>query len=257
MSILLKEKIFFDGQSYFDCLINDIKKSEKSIDLETYIFTLDQLGKTIISELTNAANRGIKVRVLVDGAGTSQWNSSQIKELEKTGAQTRIFHPFPWRLWQWSRSFVKASFILKAIYLLLKINSRNHRKICIIDEKIAYVGSCNVSKSHLSKKQNGSGWRDTGVRLTNTNLEELTIAFDAVWNHVPIHDRIRQIFKHIYTDPIIRLNNSRHRRRILHKNLIRRIRKCKKRIWITNAYFVPDNVLLKALIESARAGRLG
>lgn len=255
MENINEEQVFFVGNDYFSMLVSDIDRAQKTIELETYIFEFDQLGRKIITALTHAAKRGVVVRVLVDGAGTPQWGDSYaVKGLEHAGAETRVFHPFPWRLWQWSRSRVQAPSLVKAIYLLLKINSRNHRKVCVIDKKIAYIGSFNISQQHLGKDQNGDGWRDTGIRLEHIDLKDLSQAFDAVWAHLPIQERIRHFFRHIRTNPIIRLNNTWHRRRILYKNLLQRIRSCKKRIWITNAYFVPDNLLLRRLKEAARSG---
>jgi cardiolipin synthase A/B len=206
-----EEQIFFAGQDYFDRLIEDIEHAHKSIELETYIFGLDQIGKKVITALTAAAKNGVMVRLLVDGAGTPQWGSNHyIKELECAGAETRIYHPFPWRLWQWSRSRIKASSLLKLIYLCLKINTRNHRKTCIIDNKIAYIGSFNISQQHLEKNQKGGGWRDTGIRLEHTSLKALLQAFNAAWKHRHIQERIRHFFLHIRINPIIRLNNTRH-----------------------------------------------
>jgi cardiolipin synthase A/B len=250
----IQEEIFFDGSSYFDALIKDLEKAQTSIDIETYIFKFDELGKKILSALEQCAKRNVKTRILVDGAGTPKWGGNLINRLEKAGGETRIFHPFPWRLWQWSHSVVRVPVILKAIYLFLKINSRNHRKTCVIDTNIIYVGSFNIDKCHLTKDKLGDGWRDAGIRLANVDINPLKQAFDAAWNHAPIQERIRQIFKHVQTNPIIRLNNTRHRRRILYKNLLRRIKSCKNRIWITNAYFVPDKFLLKALKDAARSG---
>lgn len=235
-------------------MLADIAQAKKSIDLETYIFSGDSLGDTITSALIDAAKRGVKVRVNVDGAGTPVWGGNMTKRLEKSGIETRIFHPFPWRLWHWSRSFVHLPKLLKAIYLLLKINSRNHRKVIIIDKKIVYVGSFNISKCHLSKEQGGDYWRDTGVRVVNSDINDLLQSFEAAWNHLPIQERLRSIFRYINKNPAFRLNNTRHRRRILHKNLLRRIANAHKRIWITNAYFVPDNFLLKKLREAAELG---
>lgn len=240
-----REQIFFIGNDYFAQLLSDIHCAQKTIELETYIFECDQLGIKIIAALTQAARRGVLVRILVDGAGTPWWSNAAIQELEHAGAETRIFHPFPWRLWQWSKSHVPIPSLAKAIYLILKINSRNHRKVCVIDKTIAYVGSFNIC---------GKGWRDTGVRLDNVDLRELAQAFEAVWMHVPIAERIRHFFRHIRTNPIIRLNNTWYRRRILYKNLLQHIKNCKHRIWITNAYFVPDNFLLRRLNEAASLG---
>lgn len=251
-----KEQIFFHGEEYFASLIQDINNAVHSIDLETYIFSLDEIGKQIVDCLINAVKRNVTVRVLVDGAGTTFWGNHQIQKLEKLGGKTRIFHPFPWRLWHLSRAYVQLPSLLKAIYFFLTINSRNHRKVCIIDKKIAYIGSFNISSDHIdNNKKHSNGWRDTGIKLTQTNLNELQQAFDTAWDHLPINERVRQIFKHVYTNPIFRLNYNRHRRRILYKNLLRRITRCQKRIWITNAYFVPDNFLLRKLQESAISGK--
>jgi len=235
-------------------LFDDISKATNSIELETFIFQKDHLGDRIAKALANAADRGVHVRVLVDGAGSPLWTTNYSKMLEKSGAKTRVFHPFPWQLWNWSRSVVKLPWMLKWVYLMLKSNSRNHRKVCIVDEKIAYIGSANISKCHLNKSQGGDDWRDTAVRLSNTALISLITAFNSAWTHRTIKERLREIFRLLRKDPIIRLNHSRHRRRILHKNLLRKIVNCKHRVWITNAYFVPDNFLLRRLKDAARKG---
>ena len=248
------ENIFVDGSDFFSSLLNDINNAQHSIDMETYIFKGDKLGEDIAAALIAAAHRQVNIRVLVDGAGSPIWGGSMTRRLEKAGIDTRIFHPFPWRIWHWSRSVIRLPLLLKVIYLLLKINSRNHRKVCVIDEKIVYIGSFNISKCHLKPEDGGQGWRDTGVRLENANLDDLSMAFQAAWNHIPVSERMKVIFRHFNKNPIIRLNNTWQRRRILHKNLLRRITHCKERIWITNAYFVPDNVLLKTLTEAAQKG---
>lgn len=291
-----EEEVFFCGESYFTALLKDINNATTSIDLETYIFELDSLGKRVMQALLEAAQRGVAVRVLVDGAGTPQWGGKIVRTLEKSGGETRVFHPFPWHLWQWSRSFIHVPSILKAVYLLLKINSRNHRKTCIIDKKIAYIGGFNIAKNHVTDPAtiqhadknkekaedaklcevnlrdedkdkdrnkdkartahgNGTiGWRDTGIRISATSLNELCLAFNAAWDHLTTNERLRHIFRHVYTNPIFRLNYGRHRRRVLYKNLLHRIAACKQRIWITNAYFVPDNFLLHRLQDAAMRG---
>ena len=248
-----RELIFTEGQKHFDALLDDIEKAKHSIDLETYLFHSDTLGRRIAVKLAKAAKHGVGVRIMVDGAGSPLWSANFARFLESAGAQTKVFHPFPWQLWDWSRSIVKLPFLVRWIYLILKINFRNHRKVCIIDKRIAYIGSLNVSKHHLSKDEGGDAWRDTSVRLSGINLEELIRAFDAAWYHRTIKERLREIFHQIRRDPLIRLNYSRNRRRILHKDLLRKMANCHHRIWITNAYFVPDNVLLKRLQEAARS----
>lgn len=249
----LQQIIFSDSKSYFDSLITDIDSARLSIQLETYIFNKDTLGQRIADALIKAALRGLSVRVLVDGAGTP-FLGDIVEKLEQAGAQTRVFHPLPWNLWQLSRSFVKVPLLTKIIYLFRNINLRNHRKVCIIDQKIAYVGSFNISKVHLSRENGGDGWRDTGVKISGLNLQELIKAFLTAWNHLPIQERIHRLFSKHDPEPIIRLNNSRNRRRKLYHNLLNKISHSRKRIWMTNAYFVPDNFLLKYIKDAAQSG---
>ncbi len=248
------EAIYNIGDLYFQDLLKDIALATSTINLETYIFDNDHLGQKVAEALMAAAERGIQVRVLVDGAGTPQWSSSLAPSLESSGVQTRIFHPFPWQLWSWSRAVVKVPLLLKWIYLLLKINSRNHRKVCMIDQKIAYIGSLNISASHLSVIAGGKGWRDTAVKLEGADLSQPLEAFNQAWDNQPLKERLSAAFRQVRRNPLIRLNHTRHRRRVLHKNLIRIMSKCKHRLWITNAYFVPDNRLLKQLKEAAATG---
>ncbi len=248
------ETIFVNADQYFDALIEDINQAKESIALETYIFQRDTLGIRIIQALAAAAQRGVKVRVMVDGAGTPWWSTQFAKILEKSGAVTKVFHPFPWQLWNWSRSVTKTSLSTRWIYLLFKINSRDHRKVCLIDRTIAYVGSMNISKCHLSHHSGGDNWRDTALRLHHHDLSDLYRPFEMAWDHLPMKERLREAFQHVRRNPAIRSNHTRHRRRILYKNLLRKISTCRHHIWITNAYFVPDNFLLRCLQEAAQSG---
>src|SRR3990167_6618243 len=232
----------------------DIARAQTSIDLESYLFQNDALGQRVAAALIQAAQRGIRVRVMVDGAGSPLWGTGLAQSLERAGAETKVYHPFPWSLWDWSRSFIHVPWLLRWLYLLLKINFRNHRKVCVIDNHIAYVGSFNITQLHLSQVTGGEGWRDTSVRLEGPDISELTRAFDAAWHHRPIKERLRQTFGDVRRDPRVRLNHTWHRRRILYKHLLGKITRCKQRIWITNAYFVPDNFLLNRLRAAARRG---
>ncbi|OGT26527.1 MAG: cardiolipin synthase B [Gammaproteobacteria bacterium RIFCSPLOWO2_02_FULL_42_14] len=249
-----EEYLFENSDAYFQSLIHDIEHATTSVDLETFIFNFDVLGTRIVIALSNAAKRGVAVRVLVDGAGSPFWSTTYAKILENANAKTKVFHPFPWQLWNWSRSVVKTPILFQGIYLLLKANSRNHRKICLIDRTIAYISSANISQCHLNIEDGGQQWRDFSLRLNHVPLDELYEAFDIAWTHRGIQERIRDAFRAIRKEPRVRLNYTRHRRRILYKNLLRRIRLCQRRIWITNAYFVPDNFLLKRLKTAANQG---
>ena len=248
------EQLFKSGRDFFNALINDIDKATQSIQLETYIYSNDSLGDRFANHLIRAAKRGVSVRVLVDGAGSPYFGARYSQRFRDAGVEHQVYHPFPWQFWHWSRSVVKLPIALKLIYLILKMPRRNHRKVCLIDEKIAYIGSLNIATSHLPVEQGGANWRDTGIRLTDMEFSTLQEALSNAWSHRRIREVIKKVFMHIRKDPVIRLNHTRHRRRILHKHLLRRMHQAQRRIWITNSYFIPDNVLLHKLKEAAKRG---
>ena len=246
----IKETIYSNGDDFFHNLLNDMQQAQHTIFIETYIFKADNLGKKILSTIKEKSKQGVTVKLLVDGAGSPLF-TTEIESLKSTSIQTKIYHPFPWNFWQWSKSVVKLPIFLKWIYLLLNIPRRNHRKSYIIDSKIAYLGSFNVSADHISRQHGGKGWRDTGIRIENIDLTELISAFESCWHHRSIREYVRETFLRVRKDPPIRLNNTRFRRRLLYRQLLKKIKLAKNNIWITNAYFVPDNRLLKRLKNAA------
>ncbi len=256
MTKLHTETVFHDGDAYFDALLKDINGSKYSIDMEIYAFHTDTLGQTISDALIQAANRGVAVRILVDGAGTPSWGGQFVHRLDQAGVLSRIFHPFPWRLSQFNRAVSRKPWLKNITHFIANINSRNHRKTIIIDDQITYIGSRNIDQRHLSIQRGGRAWRDTTIRLGNAHIDMLKMAFEKSWGHIPQQLKIhfQRYFQSINTHMLIRLNDSRYLRRVMYKHLLKRIARARHRIWITNAYFIPDHFLLKKIKEAARSG---
>lgn len=249
---LLKETILING-AYFRALLNDIDSSKTSIDLSTYIFNTDILGFQVAQALANAARRGVKVRLLIDGIGARFTSNKLTKLMEQAGVIVRIYHPLPWRIWQVSQAaHVPDSFISKIFYLFTKMNSRNHRKLCVIDHAIIYISSANIDKSHLQKEDHGDGWRDTSVRITGVDTSYLEYAYERAWQRFSIGERLAMRFRNNGTPSVFHFNFTRGQRRRIYKQLLLRIAQSQKRIWITNAYFVPDSYLQQALIDASK-----
>jgi cardiolipin synthase len=250
----LQEHVFSRGMDYFNAMLSDIQQACATIDLETYIFANDVIGDKFVESLIAAANRGVRVRIIVDGFGSPTWQSKYKNKLEINGVHSKIYHPLPWRPRQLSSATSTKQGISKWIYLLFNFNKRDHRKFMLVDDKIAYVGSFNISRSHIAKAIGGRGWRDLGVKVTGADTEELKNAFDYCYYHRPIKERIREIFLKIKNKSPFRLNYSIQRRRILYKDFIKKINRAKEKIWLTNAYFVPQNRLIRQLRAAAERG---
>lgn len=251
------EEIFSNGDDYFTSLIQDLNKASKSIDLESYIFDDDALGQKIAKILAGAHLKGLKVRVLVDGCGSLYWGGITKKILEDAGVPSQLFHPLPWHTLRPNHPLKKHPFLTKALFGLLNLNARNHRKTCIIDHKIAYIGSINISCCHTSQA-NKHPWRDSAIKLTHIDLSDLEDAFERAWLQSSEQSRLKKTITRLLLpdqrEPVIRLNNTRYRRRALYKRMLSRISKAKNRVWITSAYFVPDTFLLKRLTRAAASG---
>ncbi|MBU3915606.1 phosphatidylserine/phosphatidylglycerophosphate/cardiolipin synthase family protein [bacterium] len=247
-----KEEVITDGSEYFKRLILDISEAKESVDLEVFIFEEDTVGNNITEALFDAAKKGVRIRVLLDGIGSLSFSKKKLIQYEKAGIPVRIYNPLPWYFWHWrfTAKSMRASFFSNIFHLISVINRRNHRKYCVIDREIVWIGSFNISKCHLPKHEEGEGWRDTAVRLQGFQLDELQKAFNRTWDK----KRFFRYFSSRKTDSLFRLNEPRRKRRLSYKELLRRITQSKFRIRITNAYFIPEVSLLNKLCLAALRG---
>ncbi|MES2856767.1 MAG: phospholipase D-like domain-containing protein, partial [Bdellovibrionota bacterium] len=259
------ERLFFDGDSFFANLLEGIENARHSIDFETYIFQVDELGKTFEEALTRAALRGVKVRILVDGIGASSWVEVDHQALNEAGADLRVYHPL-----LVSNLFSRAMIDLgikrvrshKGSALLSRINRRTHRKLTIIDRETAWVGSCNISADHSAKIKGPLAWRDTAACVKGEAAEDLERAFEVVWirsHEVKGKRRWHETFfpgppKIVKPSPLVRLNHTMSLRRKAVGDFLKRMKSAKRRLWITNAYFAPSIELIGAIEDAIENG---
>ncbi|MBV8802898.1 MAG: phosphatidylserine/phosphatidylglycerophosphate/cardiolipin synthase family protein [Gammaproteobacteria bacterium] len=245
------ETILID-EAYFSSLIADINEATISIKMETYIFANDDIGKKVLSALCFAAERGVDTRLMIDGIGSRSWTAEMTKQLVQAGGMLRIYHPLPWLIRHIKvNPQRRMSLWQKIIYLMTHINTRNHRKVCVIDNRIGYIGSANITRSPLYNKS--LLWHDVTVKCVG-NLQPLIYAFNIAWGKQTFKTKLNTIFSLVKSNPVFRLNYSWRLRRFLYKDILYKIKHANKRIWITNAYFVPRHFFLKQLAKARRAG---
>jgi cardiolipin synthase len=242
-------KLYHRGDEFFAELISCIRHAKTSVTLESYIFELDPLSDILLVELQLAVWRGCDVRLLVDGVGSYFWVETLTRRCAQEKIRFRVYHPVP-TLLQWSRS------------LFARTNRRNHRKTLIVDGQVAMLGSFNITRVHSEKIMGPHTWRDSGVRVKGPALESLAAAFDLAWNfskNIPrfsldsswVKDKMLLI---VQWQELLRLNANDRIRRFLYRDLIRRIRFARNRVYITTAYFLPKRALMKALSKAAQRG---
>lgn len=261
-------RFFFTGDAYFDAVIEAIEQANEEILVEVYIYDWDQIGQRLIQALAAARERKVDVHLMVDGVGSISAIERLQASCEKARIDFRVYHPplffsrLMFRPEKAPLSRKMRAFFTRLMTLLFYANKRNHRKTVIVDARMAFLGSFNVTDVHSARAVKERAWRDTGVRLTATlpTLKPLIAAFQRAWIRSRDLDqprwRFRRRIRRERRPPlgIFRLNDTLRRRMRITRDLRQRLRKAQRRILITNAYFLPRPSLLRILRAAARRG---
>jgi cardiolipin synthase len=242
------QQLFFRPDSYFDGLIADIDRAVSQIRLEIYIFELDSTGNRIIQALKKATARGVRLQLLLDGVGSYRDASDIARQLDSANCEMRVFHPLPWDFSLYRRALRSERWYSNILYLLASVNHRDHRKLCIVDDRIAWIGSYNITDDHFNRQSSNAGdyWHDTGLRVSGPLVSRLAVNFAEVWQRKTGSVSKRSLY----------FMGSREvwRRRQSKLQLLQVLGLARRRIWITNAYFNPSRQLLRLLKRKARSG---
>lgn len=255
-SYWLNEELLSDGDLFFSSFIAGISSARTSIDLEAYIFRDDQLGRRVEKALIEAANRGVRVRVIVDGIGSQGWVFGIGARLRDCGIETKVYHPLPWEALSIGRG--EHGVHPGILKLFSVINRRNHRKLCIVDNSSVWLGSLNIWDVTLPGKNGESAWRELGLRMDGEGALFLRASFDFIWYaRQGRYRRIRRSAKKMIKQADmagVRLNVLLPSRLAQYDDLINRINNAQRRLWIVNAYFVPPRSLVEAFGRAAGRG---
>ncbi len=156
--------IYNNGSDFLIALLRDIAKAKSYVYLETYIIEDDPVGRLVADVLTDAAKRGVDVRLLYDDVGCWQVPMRFFRRMEQHGVQTASFMPvrFP--------------------SLTHKINYRNHRKVCVVDGESGYVGGMNLALRYIGSAD--YTWRDMHLRTIGAAVRRLEDIFLSDWMFV-------------------------------------------------------------------------
>lgn len=246
-----KIKLLTEGEDKFGALKADLKKAECCINMQYFIIKDDDLGCEIGAILEEKARAGLKVRLLYDAVGSWKLSRSFLTRLADAGVECHSFMPM---------SFPR---------LRRKMNFRNHRKIVVIDNSVAYTGGFNVGKEYLGQGPLGY-WRDTHVRLEGDSVQELNKIFLQDWclrsgedpsliTDARADDFCEPLGPDVETDaPLLPLqvvtsgvDSPWHPISQGYFNMITRAR---ERVWITSPYLVPGEGFIRAMVNTSLAG---
>ena len=232
-------EIFSDGISKFDALKNDLRNANDYIHLQYYIFEDDEIGKEIAEILKAKAREGVKVRVIYDHVGSIHVRGSFFRKLRKAGVE---IYPF-----------FKVAFLPFAS----KVNWRNHRKIAVIDGKVAYIGGMNIADRYLKGNKRFPLWRDCHLRITGPAISALQYSFAFDWKFMG-RDLIEDSAESVAVEPTAGVQlvtgGPMSRWNAIACVYLHAISSAQKRVWLQTPYYLPPEAILKALQNVALSG---
>ena len=238
----------FGGAQAYPAMLDAIATARSEILLETYIWASDANGRRFVDAVCIKAQEGVRVRCVIDGAGSFGFSGDDVQRMRAAGVLLSVFHPVgPWRRrWGWQ--------------------VRDHRKLLIVDGRVAFAGGMNLADDYAPVAWGGRGWNDVHAQIEGPVLRELERLFEVSWNYAEPEnwDAALPAPGRRIPEPIaIHGSNTRVQalavgrfmgRRIVQHHLQHAMAMAKERIWIESAYFIPNRTLRGALKRAARRG---
>lgn len=244
-------EIFYSQSNFFfRDLLESMDCAQRSIDVEVYILQDDKIGNALMEALKRASERGVRVRLIVDGVGSRDWAFKKAHLPYPFGMKVCVFRSLPW---PFSRFKLSALFdFVSTLQLIWYVNRRTHKKLSIIDGKTVFLGSLNFFEEALE-------WRECGLMLQAPDFSEVFASFEYSWAIASQRPTLKKPFlrrpRLRYVDNTRIWSNFQFRERVANrKELTQRIENSDNRVWLAQAYFIPPSKILKALVQAARRG---
>jgi cardiolipin synthase len=249
-----KVTLLIDGPATYEAMFKAIRSAKDHINFETYMFDDDELGRRFADLLLQKQAEGVQVRLIYDGVGCMTTPSAFFQRLRDGGIQAREFNPIN---------------PLEMRGTTWKLNQRDHRKILIVDGKVAFTGGVNISNVYssslsgsFSREQKGDpiqhSWRDTDVQIEGPAVAEFQKLFLETWAREKGPESDRNYFPPLKQEgnDLMRVIGSTPGRmnRVTYMMYVSAFTYADNFIHLTTPYFVPDEQIMKALTHAAERG---
>lgn len=245
-----KVELLVDGPTTYDAMYAAIENAKDHINMETFIIEDDEIGKRFAELLISKQRSGVQVNLIYDSVGCLNTPQGFFTTMKESGVNVLEFNPInpltAHRGWQ--------------------VNRRDHRKLLIVDGQVAFVGGINISSVYSSGSYGRSKpskgvqpWRDTHLRMAGPVVSEFQKLFMTTWsqqkdepltgrNYFPeLSSKGNEVVRAIGSSPEEPYSQ-------IYSTLLSAINSAETRVFLTNAYFVPDPQLLTALKEAVQRG---
>jgi cardiolipin synthase A/B len=227
-----------NGQQIFPAMIDAMQSAQKTITLENFIFRSGKLSAQIVPVLCERAQAGVDVKLIMDSMGCSKLNQEELAQLEKAGVKFVKYNRTEW-------------------HKLLRANHRDHRKILVVDGRVGFTGGACLADEWMGNADTKERWRDTHFRVEGPAVGQLQGIFAANWietegavlhgsNYFPVLHPAGKMYARSYrTGP----DDGIEAARLVY---LYSIAAAQKNIRIAHSYFVPDDLVIDALLNARK-----
>ncbi|HEY1816511.1 MAG TPA: phosphatidylserine/phosphatidylglycerophosphate/cardiolipin synthase family protein [Kofleriaceae bacterium] len=235
-------EVLREGEQTYPAMLEAIAAAKRAILFEVYILVADRTGERFKQALLERARAGVTVRMMYDAVGSFGLAESWLTELRTAGAEIIDFNPIaPWR----TRG---------------NLSHRDHRKILVVDDEVAFTGGLNISDDYAAYDDGGRGWHDMHCRVRGAAVLDLSRLFRRTWlrsggSYYPAPTKASQSPSAGGTSFVRLIENSKRRTKgAFRRAYLHVIKQARSYVLIQNAYFLPDLGLRRTLARAVRRG---
>ncbi|TWO71711.1 hypothetical protein FN976_08860 [Caenimonas sedimenti] len=229
-----------ENGAFFDVLIGRIAAAKATVHFETFLWKEGKLGQRLADAFAERARAGVKVRVLLDAQGSKKIGIEATHKMRAAGCRLEFFHK-------------------RSVYTIGILNDRDHRKLCVIDGREAFVGGHCIVDDWLGNAEDGQHFSDVSVWIHGPAVHSVQSAFSENWGgetgEIFLGDdcfpKLEAAGEATIHAVFVKPESSAPAVKILHHTAICLAR---KRIWIQNPYFIPEPEAIEAFGAAVKRG---
>lgn len=239
-------QLLIDGSATYEAILDAVRSAQNHIHLEYYIYNPDRCGQRLLDALVEKAREGVKIRLLLDAVGSSSVRRRFLQPLHDAGGESAWFHPT--KLRPFTRPW---------------LNMRTHRKIVVVDGRIAFTGGINITEEE-DESLREDAYRDLHLRLEGEVVRSVQQVFVEDWVYASGHQRKdfhgtrlwsateADVAGGIAAQTLISGPDSSWEP--IHRMHVGAIHEARSRVWLVTPYFVPGEAARMALTSAALGG---
>lgn len=233
-------QVLRNGDEIFPAMLADIRAATRTINFESYIYWSGDIGRQFAEALGERARAGVRVHVMLDAVGAAKMDDALAERMVAAGVRLHRYHAVRW-------------------YDIGRLNNRTHRKILVLDGSVGYTGGVGIAPEWTGRAQDPDHWRDTHFRVEGPVVAQMQAVFLDNWIKVSgevLHgdDHFPELAAKGAQRAQMFSSSPTGGSESMALMYLLAITSAEHTIDLSAAYFVPDELMVQALVAAARRG---